>query len=285
LPQDYDATARTLLERHPGDWLALFGLDRGLPVRVIESNLSVVTAEADKVLRLDGPRPAIVHVEVQKDHDKTIPQRLLRYHSLLRVRHGLPVLSGVVLLTREADSPALTGVYEDEWLDGRPVVRFQYPVVRVWELPAAALAAAPGTLPLAALAARTSEELERVAVPALAAFHHPPTTEEREVRASLFLLAGLRFDEDTISRIIRGEGWMTIKDSVTYQAIMREGREEGRIEGERSTLIRLASRRFGPPDDSTRGRVEAVVDRPRLEDLLDRVLTAASWKDLLADTA
>ena len=103
----FDTITRTLLESHPNDWLALLGLGRGLTARVVDSDVSTVTAEADKVLRVEAPEPYLVHVEVQANYDRMLPRRLLRYNSLLNVRHDLPVLSVAVLLVREAGGPAI----------------------------------------------------------------------------------------------------------------------------------------------------------------------------------
>jgi len=51
----FDALTRSLLEKYPADWLNQFGLIHGEPVRVMNSDLSSVTAEADKVIRVEGP--------------------------------------------------------------------------------------------------------------------------------------------------------------------------------------------------------------------------------------
>jgi predicted transposase YdaD len=275
----YDAATRTLSERHPEDWLPLVRLDRGLPVEVVDSNVSTVSAETDKVLKVGGPSPGIVHVEVQSTYDPSIPLRLLRYNVLLRARHDLPVLSAVVLLVPRADGPALTGLYTSEWPDAAGRVEFRYPVVRVCERSADDLAAAPGTLPLAILAARDEDEAARVLGPPLAAFHRPPTPDEREVEAACYVFAGLKFDRGLADRIFRGLDAM--KESVTYQAILEEGREKGL----RRAVLLQASQRFGPPDDADRGRLEAVTGEARLEALAARVLTAESWDDLLSQTA
>ena len=287
----YDAATRTLLERHPEDWLPLVRLDRTLPVEVVDSNVSTVSAETDKVLKVGGPSPGIVHVEVQSTYDASIPLRLLRYNVLLRARHDLPVLSAVVLLVPRADGPALPGVYAVEWPDATAGVAFRYPVVRVWERSAAELAAelaaSPGTLPLAILAARDEQEAERVLAGPLAAFHKPPTPEEREVEATCYVFAGLKFDKGLIDRVFKE--FDAMRESVTYQAILEEGREKGWEQGQeeaaRRILLLQATRRFGPPDDATRGRLGSVVGNARLEALAERVLTAASWDDLLSPTA
>ena len=48
---------RSLLEKYPADWLNQLGLIHGEPVRVINSDLSSVTAEADKVIRVEVYSP------------------------------------------------------------------------------------------------------------------------------------------------------------------------------------------------------------------------------------
>ena len=50
-------------------------------------------------------------------------------------------------------------------------------------------------------------------------------------------------------------------------------------------LLRLATRKFGVPSDATRAQIERLTELPALERLADRVLTAATWEDLLSDGA
>ena len=56
--------------------------------------------------------------------------------------------------------------------------------------------------------------------------------------------------------------------SSTYQAILAEGRakaiQEGRVEGGRSFVLRLGSKRFGPPDAATQAALAAVASFERL---------------------
>ena len=62
----FDALTRSLLEKYPADWLNQLGLIHGEPVRVVNSDLSSVTAEADKVIRVEGPQPWLVHIESRR---------------------------------------------------------------------------------------------------------------------------------------------------------------------------------------------------------------------------
>src|SRR5271157_3752366 len=82
----FDALTHSLLEKYPADWL-----NHGEPVRVMNSDLSSVTAEADKVIRVEGPQPWLIHIELQAAYDRTLPRRLLRYNALLNVKPDLPV--------------------------------------------------------------------------------------------------------------------------------------------------------------------------------------------------
>jgi hypothetical protein len=74
-----------------------------------------------------------------------------------------------------------------------------------------------------------------------------------------------------------------MRDSSTYQAILDEGRVEGRVEGERRLLLLLGTPRFGEPDAATRTRIESITDSETLERLAARLLSTSSWDELLAD--
>jgi flagellar biosynthesis/type III secretory pathway protein FliH len=96
----------------------------------------------------------------------------------------------------------------------------------------------------------------------------------------------------SLFQLVRG-----LKESSTYQAILREGREEGlekgraeglekgRAEGlaeAAKILIRLGTKRFGPPEPSVAARIEAFTDAEHIRTLSDRLLEAAGWDELLA---
>ncbi len=84
-----------------------------------------------------------------------------------------------------------------------------------------------------------------------------------------------------------------IEDSSAYQIILEKGlekgREKGRAEGKqegaieelRKTLLRQGRQRFGPPDQEIVAALEAIGDLPRLEQLSETLLTAATWQEFL----
>ena len=65
----FDATLKDLVEQYPRDWMTLLGIPRARPVEVIDADLSTVTALADKVLRVGGHRPSLLHLELQSGRD------------------------------------------------------------------------------------------------------------------------------------------------------------------------------------------------------------------------
>jgi predicted transposase YdaD len=79
-----------------------------------------------------------------------------------------------------------------------------------------------------------------------------------------------------------------LEDSSFYQVLLKEGREEGRKQGEisgaRKFLIHQGRIRFGRLPKATRAAIEAIDDLQRLERLSEQLLTATSWADLLAET-
>ena len=62
--------------------------------------------------------------------------------------------------------------------------------------------------------------------------------------------------------------------------IQQEGREEGLLEGKRSTLLQQMTTKFGPVSPEVRSGIEALESVEKLDGLLRRVLTASSLEDM-----
>jgi predicted transposase YdaD len=123
MPKPFDATTKDLLEADPVAWMAYLGVHLEGTVEVIDSDLSTVTAEADKVFRVVGPESYLVHVEMQSSADTTLPRRLLRYNVLLDYRHDMRVWSVAILLRPEAEASTLTGSLDLRLPDGQSIHR------------------------------------------------------------------------------------------------------------------------------------------------------------------
>jgi predicted transposase YdaD len=79
-----------------------------------------------------------------------------------------------------------------------------------------------------------------------------------------------------------------MKESTTYQAILAEGREEGRVEGQeagvRATILRLGTKRYGTPSPQTERALQEIHDFERLEQLAERLLEAENWNELMGES-
>jgi hypothetical protein len=105
----------------------------------------------------------------------------------------------------------------------------------------------------------------------------PPRLAE-ELWSAAYILMGLRYEQALVHELLRGV--RTMKESVTYQAIIEEGLAAGEIKEARKLLL-LGRTRFGEPSSEVLAGVDAITDVQKLEDLSVRVLQATSWQELL----
>ena len=157
----FDVSTKELVWDDPVAWLQRLGIDPRGPVEVIDSDITTLTAAADKVIRVGGTaEPFLVNIELQSSHDAQLLRTLWFRQVALDYRHDLPVLTVLVLLRKEANSPSLTGVYERFLPDGRPTNRYDYQVVRLWKEPVDSfLNAGVELVPLAPLADVEEQQL------------------------------------------------------------------------------------------------------------------------------
>jgi predicted transposase YdaD len=281
----YDPTLKTLVEIEPESWPVLFGHAKA-PTEVIDADVATVSGAADKVLRVSGDPAYLLHLEFVSGHDSaTLPSTLLMRNGLLGHRHQLRVRSGAVLLRPEADSPQLTGMYERRFPGEEPYLTFRYAVVRVWQLaPEPLLSGGLALLPLAPISAVTEAELPGI----IKQMEQRLSSRRGRKQAPIvwgaaYILLGLRRSPALAAQLFRGV--MSMKESSTYQAILEEGREEGRGQGalaEAKKVLRLwGDDAFGVPDARTAAAIERINDLAQVEDLLRRVRSAPSWQELL----
>ncbi len=128
-----DVTTKELSWEGAADWLARFTTGPIGTVTIIDSNITTMTAEADKVLKVEGPHPYLLVLEPHSYHDLTLLRRLWYRQVALDYRHNLPVLTVLILLRKEANSPGLTGRYDRQMPDGWITNRYNFQVVRLWE--------------------------------------------------------------------------------------------------------------------------------------------------------
>ncbi len=98
------------------------------------------------------------------------------------------------------------------------------------------------------------------------------------------VLMGLRYPRQLVTQLLQGVHGM--KESVTYQAIVEEGRAEGEVKGmlraRQDDLLQLGRLRFGPPSIETETALRAITDPDRLSRMVGALLDVSSWEELLA---
>jgi predicted transposase YdaD len=300
----FDATMRKLIEMGPAAWLRFLHVMITDPnrVRVIDSNLSTVTAEADKVLWVDEPEPRIEHIELQAGRDVGLPGRVHYYNTSLGRAHDVPVHSTIVLLRPAADGPDVKGIHERRYRNGDVYDWFRYDVLRIWEQPVEEiLAAGLPVLPLAPVANIEPAKVPEVLMAISERFVRETSPEQAvTLWAATKVLMGLRYPKEQVEVFTRGVSAMIlgirgIEESSVYQDIFAQGeakgrvdgRDEGRVEGAveeaRKTLLRQGRKKLGPPSETIEARITELADLDRLNDLLDRVLDVATWDQLLVN--
>ena len=112
-----------------------------------------------------------------------------------------------------------------------------------------------------------------------------PRPHAAKLFAAAYLLMGLRYDRQLTNQLF--EGIEIMKESTTYQGILREGRKEGENLGRLHEALRIihlqGTERFGEPGSATTAALEAIQDVGRLEALVKRILMPDlhDWDDLL----
>ncbi|MGL6074028.1 MAG: hypothetical protein ACRC8S_07695, partial [Fimbriiglobus sp.] len=99
---------------------------------------------------------------------------------------------------------------------------------------------------------------------------------------------GLRYQQEQIQRIIQGVV-MFLEESTTYQYVIQKGQARGEALGQargeiknaRANVLRLGAKRFGPATQAILGKIEAIDDLTILETLLDRVIEAKNWDEII----
>jgi predicted transposase YdaD len=209
------------------------------------------------------------------------------------------------MLRPEANATNLSGTLVRSHSDGKQYLRFDYDVIRVWELPCEPLlASGSGTAPLALLTDEASGRLPELVsrMDRKMRDANSPESERKLVLASTYLLMGLRYNEEEIRAAFLGVQGM--KESTTYQAILREGRDEGvaigrdegvaigREEGQkigisqglviarRDTLLAILRDRFPNVPADVKSQIEDCAEVDRLQKAILRAIHIDRIEDL-----
>lgn len=267
----FDNICKLLSEKYPANFASWVLKTPQTNVNILKTELSIEPIRADYItfLQLTG---RILHLEFQTKLDSTppLPLRMLDYWVRLYRLYRLPVTQVVVLLLPPASQTVIETAFAVE------NTRHEYSVIRLWEENPKLFLNDEALLLLAPLAATTQPQnlLQQVAEKV----DQVEADKRAEIATYTKILAGLKYKKDLIQQLFQ-EGMM--RESVIYQDILAEGRQEGRQEGERSLVIRQLSRRVGELPQELRSLVETL-PLEQLENLGEALLDFTNMSDLQA---
>jgi hypothetical protein len=210
MAKQFDATLNSLIDLGPQDWANCFARLCGIPPgpsTVLDTDLATAV-QADRLFRIDGESPTLLHLELESSPRSGIPRELMRYNILSDFQQDLPVETVLILLRPKALARDQTGVYRRSGVRGNLIAEFRYSVIKVWEHPVEFwLENGLGLSPLSVI----TDEAEANFQDALFRFegylkrnHVERPLAQRLVHSS-FILCGLRYAREMSS--ICTEGW------------------------------------------------------------------------------
>jgi predicted transposase YdaD len=178
---------------------------------------------------------ALLHVEFQKKRDAKMAERLWEYNVRATLKHECSVWSCVIYLTRDS---AVETPYCRKLPNGRTIHRFDFSVVKMWEIPTQDLLQS-GLRDLAPLLPLTREGQRHEVIEEAIALLDPPAGERKgELLTLTYGLASLIFTAES------DQDWLVwrfsmlydiLKDTRAFRELAKEGHlaglEEGRKEG------------------------------------------------------
>ena len=263
---EYDTTLKRILTRPGGTLLTrLTGLTvtRWMNVELPE----VHRRRADLLGETSDGR--FIHVELQIANDPEMGQRMVEYAVAIR---GLfrRVPEQLVLYVGQDRLNMDTGIQE-----GR--LTFSAPVVDIRELDGDTLLNSQNLGDnVVAILTRLSRDIEGVRR-ILGRVAETDGPRRNMAIAELMLLSGLRKLGTVIEKEM--ELMPILTDIMDHEVIGRE-RRRGMVEGERSVVLRLIGKRFGPVPQWASARIESLRGA-ELEEVEMRILDAKSLEDLL----
>ena len=291
----FDVTLKEMLSEDAGGFASVFQLP-ALPAKVLNVDLSTLTAATDVALGFGSPLAEIVDVNFQSGPDSAIASRCHLYSAALNFRYGVPIRTILVLLRSEANLKTINGNFT--YQSGTSGVNFRYEVVRLWKQPPDPfLTGGLNLLPLATLCRMPKEKpLEESLREVIREIDRRLVQECEYARAvrlmnAAFILTGMRVEKETLGPLF--EGVTVMHKTSAYDQMVGEGmaigekrgiaigQKEGEVRTLQRTLLKMGIRKFGEPDGATKETLTAIEDAERLDRFVDAFQTATSWQDLL----
>ncbi len=306
-PQGHDQLFKQLLRAFFAEFLRLFDPDTAaaldldtLDFRDTEAFTDIPQGErrtADLVVqvrtRTGAPRLVLIHVEIQRERKARFPWRMWQYYALLRQREDLPVIPIALVLYRGREGIALEEYTEAVF--GRTYLAFRYLQISLPRLNAVEYARTGGVLgaALAVMMRLPPKREARIDVHLAGLRRVREALEAGQVdEARAFLLVNLiatylplSSDERSALQVQleqQGDTTLEATELTWAEQMILQGREQGREEGLREMILRLARARFGDVSPPLEQAVGAMTREDELLAFFDRTLRAGSEVELLS---
>ncbi len=244
-------------------------------------------------------RVILIHLEVEANRPKTLPNRMFEYYGLLRALRQKPVLPLALVLQKNVGG--LLWQTHQETLLGRIIVEFHYGQVGLFDLDSFAYLKPdnPISSALATLMKAKPTEKPRIKLDALNTIVKSTLTHGDK----LFLmnvmqtylptekLAGSGENVMEAIQVIEGT-WLSketkkaIKEGLQQglqqglEQGMQQGMQQGELKGKKEMLMRLLQKKFGPLPALIETRLEMIHDPALLDQLSEQVVFAQSLAEM-----
>ena len=219
----FDNLCKLLAEKHPEVFTEWLLGEVPSEIEILKTELSIEPIRADSVIFFKT-RDRIAHIEFQTiwRSEPPMPLRMLDYWVRLHRLYRLPITQVVVVLLPPPEGTVIETAFQ------LGSTYHEFTVIKMWEQDTEIFLNNPVLLPFAALTQLGKSEalLNQVAQKVN---EISSVDEKRQVSSYVQLMAGLKYDKDSIRSIFR-EGIM--RESVIYQEILQEGEAKGEAKGE-----------------------------------------------------
>jgi hypothetical protein len=295
---DYDSPWKIALERYFPDFMALLyptihaEIDWTQGHEFLDKELQHVVRDAElgrryadklvKVFTRDGTETwVLVHVEVQGTAESGFTERMYVYNYRLFDRYRTDIVS-LAVLADDSDSYRPSAYHRERW---GCTVRFHFPIEKLldWHARWAELEANPNPFALVVMAHLKAQESK------------DGVTRKGWKLRLVRLLYVRGYTREQILELFRVLDWILqlpqdLEREFTRELMAFEEQAKmpyitsierlGRQEGEAAMLLRQIARKFGPPAEAVRERIERA-DSETLLEWSDRILTAQTLDEVL----
>ena len=262
----------------------------------VSTELENETLYADLLLNIRlNWQPILLHIEFQRNRDSKMAERLWQYNLKANLKYKCPIWTVVIYLKDDgtvAETPLIR-----ELPNGQAVHRFDFGVIKLWEIPAKELKqkGLVGLLPLLPLTqGGARREIIEETIVELA----PPGEEPKaELLTLTYGLASLALENQADQEwLIRRFTKMydMLRETRAYREMTKESREEGlqeglekglqeglekgKLEALRQTLLHVVQSRFPKIARLAKGQA-AIIDDPEVLDALIVKMSIAQTRE------